>query len=903
MTGGVTGSSRLARSGDARLLLAVLVFTVGLSAWELSVPLEDPFANIVSNACMLVPGLAVLWVAARTARDSRLTPELRGAWGFLAASFGLFVLGDLAFLSLKIAHSGGLLGASPADVLYLASYPAALAGVLRLRGWSLRPGERAAFWLDAAIMSIALGLVAWISLVRPTLADPGRTVEGLSAVAYVVGDAVLLLVLAIAGLDPERGRAARRVVSLLALGLLIRLMANTLYWYDILIDARGLPGTIAAVLYHYAWLPLGLAALYQREDFAPPAPGAGEAASTLPSLLAAAGYAVLGLGLIGQLSLDLGILVLAGMGLTVAVLVRQVVAVRAAAQLAAERAARANEARFRSLVENASDIVLVVGEDLRLRFHTPSAERFFGRAGAELDGASLLDLVHPEDRPAAGALVADALREAGTTASAEWRASRPGDDWRFVEVRASAPADDPALGGAILTLRSVHERKVLEARLAHQAFHDPLTHLANRVLFADRLEHALVRARRGGRAVTVVFVDLDNFKAVNDSYGHAAGDQLLVELSRRLVACVRAGDTAARLGGDEFAVLLEEGAGVDAAREIAERVSEAVRAPFLLAGREIVLGASLGIASSEGSGDTAGDLLRNADVAMYRAKASGKGRVVVFEASMQTAVRERLELEADLRGALGRGEFSLLFHPIVLLASGRIVGAEALVRWDHPRRGRLRPAEFFAAAEAAGAALDVGAWVVEEACRAARRWPIADMPGRLPLVCVNVSPRLFATRDFVARVEAAVAGSSLPPGRLVLEMTEGAAVEDAASTFATMRRLKALGVRLAIDDFGAGYSSLSHLQDLPVDVLKLDKLFVDGLSGEGRSRLVTRGILDLARALGKLVVAEGIEEPVQAERLRELGCTLGQGYLFSRPVGEEEIEARLGAAAGLAGGP
>jgi diguanylate cyclase (GGDEF)-like protein/PAS domain S-box-containing protein len=893
------------RSADARLLLAALVFTLGLSAWELSVPLDDPLANVVSNALMLVPGLAVAWVAARTARDPRLTSELHGAWRWLAAALGLYLLGDVAFFSLKLAHSGALLGASPADVLYLASYPVALAGVLRLRGWTLRSGERAAFWLDAAIMAIALGLVAWISLVRPTLADPGRTVEGLLAVAYVVGDAVLLLVLAIAVLDPERGRAARRVVGCLALGLLVRLAADTLYWYDILVGERGLPGTVAAVLFHYSWLPLGLAALVQREDPAPPAPvpGAAEAVSTLPSLLAASGYAVLGLGLLGQLTLDLAVLVLAGMGLTVAVLVRQLVAVRAAARLAAERAARANEARFRSLVENASDIVLVVGEDLRLRFHTPSAERFFGRAGAELDGASLLDLVHPDDRPAAGALVADALREAGTTASAEWRASRPGDDWRFVEVRASAPAADPTLGGAILTLRSVHERKVLEARLAHQAFHDPLTHLANRVLFADRLEHALLRARRGGRAVTVVFVDLDNFKTVNDSYGHAAGDQLLVELSRRLVACVRAGDTAARLGGDEFAVLLEEGAGVDAAREIAERVSEAVRAPFLLAGRQIVLGASLGIASSEGSSDTAGDLLRNADVAMYRAKASGKGRVVVFEASMQTAVRERLELEADLRGALGRGEFSLLYQPIVLLASGRIVGAEALVRWDHPRRGRLRPAEFFAAAEAAGAALDVGAWVVEEACRAARRWPIADMPGRLPLVCVNVSPRLFATRDFVARVEAAVAGSSLPPGRLVLEMTEGAAVEDAASTFATMRRLKALGVRLAIDDFGAGYSSLSHLQDLPVDVLKLDKLFVDGLSGEGRSRLVTRGILDLARALGKLVVAEGIEEPVQAERLRELGCTLGQGYLFSRPVGEEEIEARLGAAAGLVPGP
>jgi Amt family ammonium transporter len=391
----------------------------------------------------------------------------------------------------------------------------------------------------------------------------------------------------------------------------------------------------------------------------------------------------------------------------------------------------------------------------------------------------------------------------------------------------------------------------------------------------------------------VLFVDLDDFKNVNDSYGHAAGDQLLVEVSRRLVACVRAGDTAARLGGDEFAVLLEEGGGVAEAREVADRVAEAIRAPFVLAGREIVLGASLGIAAGEGSGETAGDLLRNADVAMYRAKAAGKGQVVVFEASMQTAVRERLELEADLRGALGRGELALLFHPIVLLASGRIVGAEALLRWNHPRRGQLRPAEFFPAAETGEALLEIGAWVVDEACRLARQWPITDMPGRLPLVCVNVSPRLFATRDFVSRVEGAIAAASLPAGRLVLEMTEGAAVEDAATTFATMRRLKAMGVRLAIDDFGTGYSSLSYLQDLPVDVLKLDKLFVDGLRGAGRSRLLTRGILDLARALGKLVVAEGIEHAEQAERLQELGCTLGQGFLFSQPVGADVIEARL----------
>ena len=904
MTGGVTKLRRLTRSRDSLLLLLAAVFAVVLAAWELSVPLDDPLANIVSNAGMLVPGAAALWLAWRTARDRSLSAELGRAWLWLAWSLTVFWLGDLAYFLLKVAHDGGLLGASPADLLYLASYPLALAGILGLRGWSPQVDERAAFWLDAAIMALGAGLVAWHVFVSPTLADPSQASEGLAAVAYVVFDIVLLLALAITGLRPERGRAARRVVLLLGLGLAVRLAANGLYWYDVLLGPRSFSGTIAAVLYHFAWLAFGLTSLVQRAgapSVAATTSAEPEAASTLPTLTAALGYLVLGSAVLRELSLDVGILVVGGVGLTAAILARHLVAVRAGARLAAERAARTQEARFRSLVENASDVILVVAEDLRVRFHTPSAERFFGRPGREIEAATLLELVHPEDREIARGLVVEALGQPGSSAAAEWRASRAGDDWCFVEARANTVSGDPHLTGAILTLRSVHERKVLEARLAHQAFHDPLTHLANRVLFADRLEHALVRARRGGRPVAVLFVDLDDFKNVNDSYGHSTGDQLLVELSRRLAACVRAGDTAARLGGDEFAVLLDEGGGLETAREIAERVAEAVRAPFLLAGREIVLGASLGIAVSEGGGETAGDLLRNADVAMYRAKEAGKGRVVVFEASMQTAVRERLELEGDLRGALARGEFALLFHPIVLLASGRIVGAEALLRWNHPRRGQLRPAEFFSAAETGGILLEIGAWAVEEACRLARRWPITDMPGRLPLVCVNVSPRLFATRDFVSRVEGAIAAASLPAGRLVLEMTEGAAVEDATTMFATMRRLKALGVRLAIDDFGTGYSSLSYLQDLPVDVLKLDKLFVDGLGGAGRSRLLTRGILDLARALGKLVVAEGIEHAEQAERLQELGCTLGQGFLFSQPVGADVIEARLKEGAAGAG--
>ena len=315
----------------------------------------------------------------------------------------------------------------------------------------------------------------------------------------------------------------------------------------------------------------------------------------------------------------------------------------------------------------------------------------------------------------------------------------------------------------------------------------------------------------------------------------------------------------------------------------------------MLAGRETVLSASLGIASSDGGGETGGDLLRNADVAMYRAKREGKGRVVLFEASMHTAVRERLELEADLRGAVDRGEFALVYQPIVALASGRLVGAEALLRWDHPVRGRLRPAEFMAAAESAEVLPAIERWVLEEACRRAGEWPVLDDIGQLPLLTVNATARLLASPDLVQTVERALAASGLPPGRLVLELTEGAAVEDASTTFRAMRRLRAAGVKVAIDDFGTGYSSLSYLRDMPVDILKLDKLFVDGVADEPNANLLTRGILDLARALGKLVVAEGIEKEEQAARLREYGCTLGQGYLFSRPIEASELVEGLSA--------
>jgi len=882
---------------DAVGLVVLVVFTALLVAWQARMPPRQPLTNILANVGGLVPGALAVWLCSVTARSRRLGPHARRSWMWMTASLGLFWLGDVAFTGFKIAYHGAAVGASLADAFYLLSYPIALRALGSLRTERPSRDERAAFWLDGAMVALAGGMVAWHLFIQPTLVHPRWDWEGFTALAYVVGDVALLTALGISRVG--RARTVGWPFLSLALGVVVRFAANALFWYDVLVEPYATvssAGLWAAILYNVAWVAFATSAHVRRrhgpEEHEATPEGRLPRMSVVPTVAAGLGFLVLASGVARSMSLDLLVIVLVGVGLTAAMLARQVVATRAEARLAEQRVERQTEARFRSLVQNASDIVLVVGADGVIAYHSPSAERLLDRRDS-LDGQALLELVHPDDRAAVDDLVAHALASPGATPAAEWRQLWAGGEWHWVEGRAKSVPDDPDLGGLILTLRSVDERKVLEARLAQQAFHDPLTALANRVLFTDRLEHALVRARRRRRPVTVLFVDLDDFKNVNDSFGHAAGDQVLVEASRRILACVRAGDTAARLGGDEFAVLLEEGGGIDSAREIATRISAALSAAFTVAGRQLVLRASIGIAASDEAADSASDLLRNADVAMYRAKRAGKGQVVVFEASMQTAVRERLELEADVRGALARREMALTFQPIVALGSRRIVGAEALLRWDHRTRGRLRPADFFPAAEAAGVMPELGIWAVEEACRRARDWPVVDETWGLPLLCVNVSPGLLAASDFPEAVARVVTATRLPPGRLVLELTEGAAVEDAGRTFSTMRHLRSLGVRLAIDDFGTGYSALSYLMDMPIDILKLDKLFVDGLGADRSRHLLTRGILDLARALNKLVIAEGIEREEQAARLDEYGCTLGQGYLFSRPVDGETVESRL----------
>jgi diguanylate cyclase (GGDEF)-like protein/PAS domain S-box-containing protein len=446
--------------------------------------------------------------------------------------------------------------------------------------------------------------------------------------------------------------------------------------------------------------------------------------------------------------------------------------------------------------------------------------------------------------------------------------------------------------GRVWSFRDVTDRKRLEEELAHQAFHDSLTGLANQLLFRDRVDHALSRASRREETLAVLFVDLDNFKTVNDSLGHPAGDSLLLAVAERLRACLRTVDTAARMGGDEFAILLEDNPDEAAAVEIADRILEALRQPFSLLGKEVFITASIGMAFSECGRDPTDVLLRNADLAMYRAKGSGRNRQEVFEPSMHSAVVERLDLEADLRRAVERREFVLQYQPIVDVTTHAITGVEALVRWEHPERGRLGPDAFIAVAEETGLINQIGLYVLQEAVAQAEQWR-RDHPAHKGLVLsVNLSPRQLAEPRLVQWVSDVIEAAGCDPATLVLEITESATVRREASH--QLLALKRLGLLLAIDDFGTGYSSLSYLQRLPIDVLKIDRSFISGAAPDAAT--LPRAIVELAKALRLKTIAEGVETAEQGARLAEWGCDQAQGFYYHRPQDPDVIDTLLAGA-------
>jgi diguanylate cyclase (GGDEF)-like protein len=444
----------------------------------------------------------------------------------------------------------------------------------------------------------------------------------------------------------------------------------------------------------------------------------------------------------------------------------------------------------------------------------------------------------------------------------------------------------------VLSLRDVTARQALEDELRHQAFHDGLTGLANRALFEEHLVQALARARRHGQPVAVLFLDLDDFKTINDSLGHEAGDALLREAAIRIASAVRADDTAARLGGDEFAVLAETFAHDDDALIIATRLLAALAEPFEVAGRELRVSASVGLAWSDGSIGVR-ELMRDADTAMYAAKDAGKNTIRAFEAGMHRRVLDRLELTGELQQAIEQEQFELEYQPVVNLQTGQIYGAEALVRWSHPERGRVAPAEFIPLAEETGLIVPLGEWILRTACEQAGRWN-RQRPDRPPVAMgVNVSTRQLHDPSFPDLVRDALASSGVAPDSLALEITESLLPEDGAAVIERLAELAALGVHVTVDDFGTGYSSLSRLHHFPIDTVKIDRSFIGVLERDPSKVQLVQGIVSLAESLDLVVVAEGIEHPEQAEQLRAMRARYGQGYLFSPPVAPDRFWALL----------
>ena len=565
------------------------------------------------------------------------------------------------------------------------------------------------------------------------------------------------------------------------------------------------------------------------------------------------------------------------------------------AQRAAERAQAESTARMRAFFDHAGIAIQLLALDGTILDANAACRDMFGQPTEALVGTSVFALACPD----AVVQVQEAIAELVTAArevvtfEACFRHADGATVWGQVTIATVAIGDERRL---MAMLQDATERKRMEAQLLQQAFEDELTGLANRALFRDRLAHALDRRVRYQTDVAVLLLDLDGFKRVNDSLGHAAGDALLRAIGRRIARTVRAGETVARLGGDEFAIVIESVQQDDDPLTLADRLLREIATPVEIAGREVIVNVSIGIAIAQ-PGEDGEAVLRNADTAMYSAKSAGKQCARLFDPAMHARALVWLEIEQDLRRALGQAEFELQFQPLLRLGSGALRGFEALLRWRHPQRGLMVPSEFLSVAEETGLVVPIGRWVLHEACRHAAAWVVEAEPA--PTISVNVAPRQLEHDSFIDDVRDALAASGLEAGRLVLEITESQIMRTPELAKERLHALRALGVRIAIDDFGTGYSSLSHLQFFPVDELKIDRSFVARVDDGDRGASFVRTMVSLAQSLGVEVVAEGIEHDAQERFLTTLGCDTGQGYLFSRPLTGADADSYARARTGL----
>jgi diguanylate cyclase (GGDEF)-like protein/PAS domain S-box-containing protein len=602
---------------------------------------------------------------------------------------------------------------------------------------------------------------------------------------------------------------------------------------------------------------------------------------------------------IGQLAIALGLAPsiihgtkvhgVAGLGLLGALLVIQLLGRAAANREVLELELRRSERRFSALVTSSGDIVIIAGVDRDLQYASPAFTAVLGYPSAAAFNLLGERLVHPDDQDGLDAAL-NASVETDAVVSHELRLRTIAGEWLWFEAAISNLTNDPDVNGYVANLRDITRRKDAEDKLAHAALHDSLTGLPNRALILNRTEQMLARARREETPIAALFLDLDDFKDINDTLGHEAGDQLLAAMASRMSGILRAGDTVGRLGGDEFIILVEGASLAAGAEVVAERIRDVLRTPFQIAASAIPLEVTASIGIAEGDREQAGDLLRDADIALYRAKAAGKDCAITFSLAMQHAVQEHRHIEVDLHHALDRGEFFLMYQPTVDLATGIFNGVEALLRWRHPERGVMLPDDFIPALESSSAIVPVGEWVLHQACRQGSIWSKQGFPIR---VSVNISAVQLERDRIIDDVHSALERSGFEPGLLSLELSELTLMRDVEETLIRLKLLKAVGVRLAIDDFGTGYSSLGYLRQFPIDALKIDQSFVAGLATSKESATIVHTLVQLGKALGLETVAEGIECQDQRRQMEAEEVTIGQGFLFARPLTVDGVERLL----------
>jgi diguanylate cyclase (GGDEF)-like protein/PAS domain S-box-containing protein len=861
--------------------VAAILYGVLYLVWERSGWGSAVVRDFVGNVAFIPLNLSVLTLFALASRQEVLDPGVRRALRLLALGGAMVFIGN----AISAGYVMTLHDSPPvswADPFYLSDSLLTLTALLSFPLARRTRLERWKFLLDAAMVLVGGAVAIWYFSVRPTAASQeSSVVVTLLAFAYPLASMLVLLgVTTVLLRRPIDGN--RLAFGLLVTGVSVGVVADlTFNLVQLEAGSRSASWADGVFLICYVML-IRSAELYWRQPVARQATSTVpftrsrfQPVSPLPYFAVATTYVLLLVVALRPWTDPISGLAIGALLVTILVVLRQLLTVRENVRLLAEHAARRNEARFRSLVQHSSDVIIVTRADGTVGFVSPSASRVLGYDPGEMLRRTVSELLHPDDRERAATFFRNAAQAPGVTGPVEWRFRQSDGSWLHAEILATNLLHDTTVRGIVLNTRDVSERRRLEEQLIHQAFHDPLTGLANRALFRDRVSHALALAQRRGSPVTVLFLDLDDFKTVNDSLGHAEGDRLLIAAAERFLACARTADTVARLGGDEFAILIE---GADGRDGLPERLAAAMSHPFSLSGNQVRVTASIGVASASVD-DSADDLLRNADVAMYAAKRHGKGRAETYESRMYADIRERLDLEAALRAAIEGHELTLFYQPIVHLNNGGIYGLEALLRWEHPQFGRLLPQHFVPLAEETGLIVQLGAWVLGEACRQLQVWRVSHP--ELPLaVSINISGRQLQGAGITEALRQTLTSSGIEPSSVVLEITESVLMQQTDAVLERLQQLKALGVRLAIDDFGTGYSSLSYLQRFPIDILKIAKPFVEEVGrGADRSALA-RAIVGLGDTLKLQTIAEGIERAEQRSALIELGCTLGQGHHF-----------------------